>query len=152
MFQDSGTHITRPRYRHHLVRTFIPLRKYVLCYMLGYGFDRVQKELPIPKLREQLSIIPFVPVKSPKHSSSEPSPEQSPIEYFPPNQCFITSPDTEEHEHYRSIFPFVDFGQNGNSFLESCCAKKSPDAPDIIRKIVQNPQRYLKALRNDTNL
>jgi len=55
-------------------------------------------------------------------------------------------------EHYRSIFPFVDFGQHGNNFLESCCAKKSLDASDIIKKIVQNPQGYLKALRNDTNL
>ncbi|KAI9571053.1 hypothetical protein HD554DRAFT_2169413 [Boletus coccyginus] len=91
---------------------------------------------PIPKLCKQLSIIPFVPVKSPKHLSSELSPEPSPIEYFPPNKCFITSPNMEKHEHYRSIFPFVDFGQNGNSFLESCCAKKSPDASDIIRKIV----------------
>ncbi|KAI9567656.1 hypothetical protein HD554DRAFT_2192361 [Boletus coccyginus] len=110
-------------------------------------------KLPIPKLREQLSIIPFVPVKSPKHSSSEPSPEpSSPIEYFPPNECFITSPDTKEHEHYRSIFPFVDFRQNANSFLESCCAKKSPDASDIARKIVKNPQGYLNALGNDTNL
>ena len=115
--------------------------------MLGYESDRDKKELSIPQLRE-LSEIPFVPVKSPTHSSSEPSP----IEYFPPNQCFITSPDTQEHKHYRSIFPFVNFGQNGNSFLESCCAKKSPDASDIIRKIVENPQSYLKALRNDIDL
>ena len=90
-----------------------------------------------------MSTIRFVPVKTPGASSSEPSP----IEYFPPKECFITSADTKEH--YRNIFPFVDFGQNGNSFLESCCAKKSPDASDIVRKIVQDPQKYLKALGKD---
>lgn len=74
----------------------------------------------------------------------------SPIEYLPPKDCFILSADTKEH--YRDIFPFVDFGQNGNSFLESCCAKKSPDASDIVRKILQDPRKYLEALRNDTNL
>ena len=114
--------------------------------MLGYDSDRDHKEPPMLKLREQLSTIPFVPVKCTGHSSSEPSP----IVYFPPKECFIASSDTKEH--YRNIFPFVDFGQNGNGFLESCCAKKSPDASDIVRKIVQDPQRYLEALRNDTNL
>ena len=111
--------------------------------MLGYDSDHDHKELPILKLREQFSVIPFVPVKS---STSK----HSIIEYFPPKECFIVSSDTKEH--YRNIFPFVDFGQNGNSFLESCCAKKSPNASDIVRKIVQDPQRYLEALENDTNL
>lgn len=51
-------------------------------------------------------------------------------------------------EHYRGVFPFVDFGPNGNSFLESCCAKKSPDASDIVRKILGDPRKYLKDLGN----
>jgi hypothetical protein len=144
MFQESKTHVTRPRYCQALVRTFISIRKYVYIsrYVPGYDSDCDHKELPMLELREQLSKIPFVPVEG-GPSSSEPSSR----EYFPPKECFITSSDTKEH--YRNIFPFVDFGQNGNSFLESCCAKKSPDASDIVRRIVQDPQRYLKALGKD---
>ncbi|KAH0831350.1 hypothetical protein J3R83DRAFT_14012 [Lanmaoa asiatica] len=114
-------------------------------YVLGYGSDCNHKELSIPKLREQLSKIPFVPMKNPCHSSSE----SSPIQYICPKDCFISSADMKEHHRY--IFPFVDFGQNGNSFLDSCCAKKSPDVSDIVRKILQDPQRYLEAL-GDTDL
>ncbi|KAH0831364.1 hypothetical protein J3R83DRAFT_14027 [Lanmaoa asiatica] len=86
-------------------------------------------KLPSSKLREDLSKIPFVPVKS-----SNPSSELAPIDTI------------------SDIFPFVDFGQNGNSFLDSCCAKKSPDASDIARRILQDPRSYLEALRNDIDL
>ncbi|KAF8558574.1 hypothetical protein OG21DRAFT_1075395 [Imleria badia] len=106
--------------------------------------------VPIPTLREQFSTIPFVPVKSLGPSSSEPTP----IEYFPPKECFIKSSNTKEH--YHNIFPFVDFSRDGsnhgNKFLEYCCAKESPDASDVVRKIVQDPQRYLRALGNDPQL
>ncbi|KAF8123691.1 hypothetical protein EV363DRAFT_1455306 [Boletus edulis] len=103
-------------------------------------------KFPILKLRERFSTIPFVLAKSPGPSYSEPSS----ITYFPPKDCFIASPDMKEH--YRNIFPIVDFGQTGNSFLESCCAKKSPDASDMARKIVEDPRKYLTALGNDTKL
>ena len=115
--------------------------------VLGYYSDHDHKGIPIPKLREQLSTIPFVPAKSPGPSSSEPSR----IKYFPPKECFITSADTKEH-HRKIFFPFVDFGQNGNSFLESCCAKRSPNASDIALKIMQDPGKYLQVLGNDTHL
>ncbi|KAH0831140.1 hypothetical protein J3R83DRAFT_13710 [Lanmaoa asiatica] len=100
----------------------------------------------IPKLREDLSRIPFVPVKGLGTSSSA----SSPIEYICPKDCFTTSADTKEH--YRDIFPFVDFGQHGNGFLESCCAKKLPDVSDIVHKILQDPPSYLEVLRNDVDL
>ena len=114
--------------------------------MFRYETHRVLKELPFPKLQEQVSIIPFVPVKNLDPSSSE----SSPIKYICPKDCLITSEETKQH--HRDIFPFVDFGQNGNNFLDSCRAKKSPDALDIVGKILEDPQGYLEALGNNIDL
>ncbi|KAG9310168.1 hypothetical protein JVU11DRAFT_9790 [Chiua virens] len=102
--------------------------------------------IPIAKLRDQLSTIPFVPVQNSSASSSEPSL----IEYTSPKDCFVGL--TEAKEHHRDIFSFVYFGRNGNDFLERCGAKKSPDASDIARKMRQDPKRYMKALRNNYDL
>ena len=118
----------------------------VSSFVFGCRSDSKREELPYQELREQLSTISFVPVKTPGPSSSEPPT----IEYLSPKECFVMSSDSKEH--YRKNFPYVDFRQEGNSFLEACCAKKSPDTSDIVRKIVQDPHRYLTALENDTDL
>ncbi|KAG8216244.1 hypothetical protein J3R82DRAFT_8285 [Butyriboletus roseoflavus] len=111
---------------------------------IWFEYLHLYGKLPIPKLREQLSTIPFVPVKNLDPLSSE----SSPIKYICPKDCLITS--NEMKRQHRDIFPFVSFGQHGNGFLDDCRAKKSPDASDIISKILENPRGYLKALQNNT--
>ncbi|KAG9310204.1 hypothetical protein JVU11DRAFT_9846 [Chiua virens] len=106
----------------------------------------VHGKLPIQKLGEHLSTIPFVPVKNSSVSSSRPSF----IDYISPKDCFIGSTDAKAHHH--RVFSFVDFGQNGGAFLEHCGARKSPEPSDIARKICQGPERYLEALENNYEL
>ncbi|KAG9310196.1 hypothetical protein JVU11DRAFT_9834 [Chiua virens] len=106
----------------------------------------VHGKLPIQKLGEHLSTIPFVPVKNSSVSSSRPST----IDYISPKDCFIGSTDAKAHHH--RVFSFVDFGQNGGAFLEHCGARKSPEPSDIARKICQGPERYLEALQNNYEL
>ncbi|KAG9310182.1 hypothetical protein JVU11DRAFT_9807 [Chiua virens] len=106
----------------------------------------VHGKLPIQKLGEHLSTIPFVPVKNSSVSSSQPSS----IDYISPKDCFIGSTDAKAH--HRRVFSFVDFGQNGGAFLEHCGARKSPEPSNIARKICQGPERYLEALENNYEL
>lgn len=124
---------------------FILVRKYVYALHDVFGCDSNRdddKELPVPELRGELSTILFVPVKDSDLASSE----SSPVQYICPKDCFVTLNEAEEP--HRKIFTFVNFGSDGNSFLESCCAKKSPNASDIISKILPDPQGYLKTLGN----
>ncbi|KAG8216243.1 hypothetical protein J3R82DRAFT_8284 [Butyriboletus roseoflavus] len=109
-------------------------------------FEHLQANgyLTVPGLGEQLSTIPFVPVKIRSDSSST-------FGHMSPKDCFIKSEKTMK-DHHCDLFPIVDFRQNGNGFLEFCRAKKSLDASDIVGKILESPQEYLKVVGDDTDL
>ncbi len=51
---------------------------------------------------------------------------------------------SEVYELYKSFFHFIDYGKQGNAFLEACGVKQQPSVDQLANLIVQDPRRFLK--------
>jgi hypothetical protein len=67
--------------------------------------------------------------------------------YSSPRMCFLGDPST-----YGAIVPFVDFGQDANSFLLKVGSKHEPSSVELAWMIVDDPVGSLKSLGQEKYL
>jgi Protein of unknown function (DUF3684) len=67
------------------------------------------------------------------------------IKYVPPHLCFIDSHE-EKEQIWEDIFDFVDFGREGNIFLEALGCKDRPDPSQIAEQLTLEPKRIYDAM------
>jgi hypothetical protein len=74
----------------------------------------------------------FVPLDSPSGDS---------LVYGKPSEVYFDLPD-----EYKDLFPTVDFGAQGNTFLRLCGAKDRPTVEDLALKLTSQPEDLFRAL------
>lgn len=105
-----------------------------------------------PQQSDALKDSPIVPILSKSSRSGVESEKSEVIRLVAPRLCFLGN-----DEKYGSIFDYVDFGQEANTFLLRCGSKHEPSGSDLAKILVKEPAKlftqlgilkYLGLLRN----
>ena len=80
----------------------------------------------------ELSSLPIVPIVDQSNKQS--------MRRMVPSQCYFGG---EARGRFHSkLFVFVDFGQQANSFLSACGAKREPSVEEIASMLLANPHQF----------
>ncbi|KAH0558697.1 hypothetical protein GP486_004654 [Trichoglossum hirsutum] len=98
-----------------------------------------------PQMSERLADAKFVPISSKvvKSNSSVKEKEIQSVRHVSPKNCFLGDSST-----YESIFDFVDFGSEANSFLLKVGSKHEPTKSEIAYLLVREPARLLSVFQS----
>ena len=112
-------------------------------YQLSYLFSRLPDfRADLLKQLGQANIVPVHP-KSTRLGTTEAT-HLRPIDIF--TETKLTTPlPVEDLELYHLIFNFVDFGLNGNLFLQSCGSRAQPTVLQIAEILIDNPAQIFCA-------
>lgn len=86
-----------------------------------------------PALKSRLKIAQFVPINRTTVG------KEHQTKLLPPNVCYIGG----ESSPYRTIFDFVDFGAEANTFLLFCGAKSEPSIQELAYRVASQPAKVL---------
>jgi hypothetical protein len=96
-----------------------------------------------PQMVERLGSAKFVPIPSKVVNSNSFTKETRGVRYVSPKNCFLGDSST-----YGSIFDFVDFGSEANSFLLKVGSKHEPTKSEIAYMLVREPARLLSVFQS----
>ncbi|KAI9786952.1 MAG: hypothetical protein M1839_005183 [Geoglossum umbratile] len=96
-----------------------------------------------PQNAEKLGAARIVPTPSKAIQPNGYIKEKQSIRHVSPKSCFLGDSST-----YGSIFDFVDFGSEANSFLLKVGSKNEPTKPEIAYMLVREPARLLSVFQS----